>query len=213
MENCTDPSGTFNLPHCAENDSAQAVEFTSIAMTGAGVMFYFPVFCLVFVLRLYKLLVYRMSLYQVLSSMVLGVAWIIYTSLFVRFSPTTYAYLIFYCSVVAIVIMNTWIAVHLLALAVFYKSLKRLEPLYVATSTIVPLIFAIVTLSRLSTRNLNSRAAAIELLFKSLVILFLTLVTCFMVVFMAVILCHRAYKRNQCGPGISGRHSAQESTL
>ena len=188
------------MPYCSEmrnNNGAQTFEFMAIAMTGAIIVVNFPVFCLVFGLRLHKLLVYRMNLYQVLSSMAFGVAWIIYVYLSMRNSrPTAYAYLIFLSSVVANVIMNTWIAIHLWALAVFYKSLNRLEPLYVATSTIVPLIFAIVTLSISSTRNLNSRAAAIVLLFVAFVIYFLMLVTCFAVVVLAITLCYRAYKRN-----------------
>ena len=206
MDNCTDLSGAFELPNCSEmrnNNGAQTFEFMAIAMTGAIIVVYFPVFCLVFGLRLHKLLVYRMNLYQVLSSMAFGVAWIIYVSLSIYMSfsmrnsrPTAYAYLIFLSSVVANVIMNTWIVIHLWALAVFYKSLNRLEPLYVATSTIVPLIFAIVALSSSSTRNLNSGAAAIALLFMALVIYFLMFITCFAVVVLAITLCYRAYKRN-----------------
>ena len=104
-------------------------------------------------LKLYKKLVYRLALYQVLSALVLAsvgamqVVFINYDEL-----PTIYRRL---CTAIGFLVVYTewtkllftmWVTFHLFCFAVLHKNLKKLEVLYVVTSLLVPALIAIVPL-------------------------------------------------------------------
>ena len=104
---------------------------------------------LVCVLELHKTLVYRLAMYQVLSAMgfsILRIAAAV--SLFI--CNIDYLLVVITALLLGSMVMKlmftVWIVVHLFALAVFRKKLQRLEPLYVASSLLIPLMVTAVIL-------------------------------------------------------------------
>ena len=153
------------------------------------------------VLKLHKTLVYRLALYQVLSAMEFSVLWI--TSITVH----TYSYnwlnsfavfeALLLTSAFIKLMFTMWIVIHLFALAVFHKNLRRLEPLYVVSSLLVPLV---VTAALLGTNLTQSESRFRETCglkeYILYVIIFAVLVLIsLLIVVMGTILCHRACRR------------------
>ena len=109
---------------------------------------------LVFRLKLHKKVVYRLALYQVLSSIALAMAELSQLILFYYHnSPELYGRL---CVAIAWfdmyslwmkLLFTLWTTFHLFYFAMFHKNLKRLEALYVCTSLIVPVGVASVPLT------------------------------------------------------------------
>ena len=106
---------------------------------------------LVGVLKLYKIFVYRLALYQVLTAMLFGVVCSI-EAVFVDYDRDRPLYpplcevvaSAFFCLEWVKLMFTSCVTVHLFFFAVFYKNLKRLEPVYVASSLVVPLVVAAV---------------------------------------------------------------------
>eukprot|EP00731_Ephydatia_muelleri_P013120 Em0007g430a len=105
-------------------------------------------------LKLYKKLVYRLALYQVLSALaltsvsVMQVVVINYDK-----SPILYGRV---CTAIGFLEVYTewtkllftmWVSFHLFCFAVLHKNLKKLEVLYVVTSLLVPVVIAAVPLT------------------------------------------------------------------
>ena len=90
---------------------------------------------------------------------------------------------------------TVWIVIHLFALAVFHKNLQRLEPLYVVSSLLVPLVVTAAMLGTNFTRSRLQDACGLresviyEIIFSVLVLISL------LIVVMGTILCHRACRR------------------
>ena len=108
---------------------------------------------LVCALRLYKKVVYRLALYQVLSSLTLATVAVMQT-IFVNYSknPEFYArvciavgYFVLYAEWMKL-LFTMWVTFHLFCFAVLHKNLKKLEVLYVVTSLLVPALIAVVPL-------------------------------------------------------------------
>eukprot|EP00731_Ephydatia_muelleri_P001363 Em0001g1363a len=108
---------------------------------------------LVLCLKLYKKLVYRLALYQVLSGLALAVVGAMQV-VFVNYdrSPKIYGHV---CNIMGLSVVYTewmkllftmWVTFHLFCFAVLHKNLKKLEVLYVVTSLLVPALIAIVPL-------------------------------------------------------------------
>ena len=104
-------------------------------------------------LKLYRKLVYRLALYQVLSALVMAsveamqVVFINYDK-----SPIIYGRI---CTAIGFLgvytewtklLFTMWVTFHLFCFAVLHKNLKKLEVLYVVTSLLVPALIAIVPL-------------------------------------------------------------------
>eukprot|EP00731_Ephydatia_muelleri_P034757 Em0075g10a len=109
---------------------------------------------LVLRLKLYKMVVYRLALYQVLAGLTFAT---IEASeiVFVNYSSDVSVYAKV-CTAIGWVVVYTqwmkllftmWVTVHLFCFAVFYKNLKRFEALYVVTSLLVPALIASVPLT------------------------------------------------------------------
>ena len=104
-------------------------------------------------LKLYKKLVYRLALYQVLSALVLAsvgamqVVFINYDELptIYRRLCTAFGFLAVYTEWTKL-LFTMWVTFHLFCFAVLHKNLKKLEVLYVVTSLLVPALIAIVPL-------------------------------------------------------------------
>lgn len=110
----------------------------------------FGAFALVVVLKLNKKLTYRLVLYQIVSSVILLIFWMLDLAAKLKLFSTPAAKgieigAIFFASVQEL--LSTWIIVHLIALALCQKNLNRLEWLYMATSVAIPSIMAAVSLA------------------------------------------------------------------
>ena len=109
---------------------------------------------LVYHLRLYRTVVYRLALYQVLASLAFATVEV-FQIIFVNYSkaPEVYdracmaiGWLIMYSLWVKIFFM-TWVTFHLFYFAVLQKNLKKFEVLYVATSLLIPALIASIPLT------------------------------------------------------------------
>ncbi|KAL5499589.1 hypothetical protein EMCRGX_G011034 [Ephydatia muelleri] len=108
---------------------------------------------LVAALQLYKKVVYRLALYQVLSSLALA-SLEMFQSIYVNYSENPAAYdkvcaafgwLVYY-SQWSKLLFTGWVTLHVFCFGAFQKDLRRLEVLYVATSLLVPILIASVPL-------------------------------------------------------------------
>ena len=108
---------------------------------------------LVLRLKLYKKLVYRLALYQVLASLLMAA---VQTSqvVFINYneSPNVYRRV---CVAIGLFMMYAewtklsfaaWVTFHLFCFAVLHKNLKKLEVLYVVTSLFIPSLITVVPL-------------------------------------------------------------------
>ena len=106
---------------------------------------------------------------------------------------------------------TVWIVIHLFALAVFHKNLQRLEPLYVVSSLLVPLIVTAALLGmNLTPSRLQEACGLREEVVYSILFSVLVLISLFIVV-MGTILCHRACRRK--GLALSGYNKQHKKAL
>ena len=128
------------------------IPFTVI--NGASVLVCLLAAILVFGLKLYKKIVYRLSLYQVLASLAfstvetLQIIFIGYETnpqVYGRICTATGWFLLY--SFWMKLLFTMWVTFHLFCFAVLHKNLQKLEVLYVATSLLVPAVIAIVPLT------------------------------------------------------------------
>ena len=108
---------------------------------------------LVFALKLHRTVVYRLALYQVLSSLCLALVEALQI-IFVNYNTnkqvygrvcTTFGWLLTYSEWMKL-LFTMWVTFHLFCFAVLHKNLKKLEVLYVVTSLLVPAVIASVPL-------------------------------------------------------------------
>ena len=123
------------------------------AMNGFSVLMCLLAAILVLCLKLYKKLVYRLALYQVLS----GLAFASVSTMEATFITydvssrlygnicTAIGWLLLYTVCVKL-LFTMWVTFHLFCFAVLHKNLKKLEVLYVVTSLLVPALIACVPL-------------------------------------------------------------------
>ena len=139
------------------NDSSGNVSsyYTVIGATnGISVLVCLLAVVLVFALKLYKKLVYRLALYQVLSSLSLAAGAILQITLVNHNrNPNVYDRV---CTAVAWLTVFTewmkllftiWVTFHLFCFAVLHKNLKKMEVLYAMSSLLVPAVVASVPLA------------------------------------------------------------------
>ena len=106
-------------------------------------------------LKLYKKIVYRLALYQVLSALAMAslvVMQVVFINYDIDKSPNIYGRV---CTAIGFLgvyaewtklLFTMWVTFHLVCFAVLHKNLKKLEVLYVVTSLLVPALIAIVPL-------------------------------------------------------------------
>ncbi|KAL5509069.1 hypothetical protein EMCRGX_G004352 [Ephydatia muelleri] len=108
---------------------------------------------MVLVFRLYRKVVYRLALYQVLSSLALAFV-SVFQIIFINYHKNTGAY-DRACSAIAWLtlyaewmklLFTMWVTFHLFCFAVLLKNLKKLEALYITTSLFAPAMVASVPL-------------------------------------------------------------------
>ena len=166
---------------------------------------------LVCALKLHKKLVYRLAMYQVVSAIEFSILWIVaalYTIAILRFSVTillfsdhTHQRVVFEAlllgSMVMKVMFTVWIMIHLFALAVYHKNLQRLEPLYVASSLLIPVMVTVVLLAvGVLTKHymISKYLCLIEDIMYTITFAVLVVMSC-LIVTMGAVLCYRAYRR------------------
>ena len=109
---------------------------------------------LVFGFRLYRKVVYRLALYQVLASLALAIMDILETVTFINYNsnPKLYDRL---CKAIGWfglysqwvkLLFTMWVTFHVVCFAVLHKNLTKFEMLYVVTSLLVPAVIASVPL-------------------------------------------------------------------
>ena len=155
---------------------------------------------LVCVLELHKTLVYRLAMYQVLSAMgfsILRIAAAV--SLFI--CNIDYLLVVITALLLGSMVMKlmftVWIVVHLFALAVFHKKLQRLEPLYVASSLLIPLmvIAVILPIGVVSERHIISKYACMIEDIMYIIVFGVLVLTSWLIFTMGTVLCYRACRR------------------
>ena len=192
---------------------------------------------LIVVLKLYRYFVYRLAVYQVLSAMLFGVVCIMeLVAIYYDKDPASLyhglcqfvGYLLVF-SVWMKFFFTVWLTFHLFVFSVCFKNLKKLEPLYIVSSIVVPAAIAAVPLTTNSyglaqgwcqMKNWNGdcssdiqRAGNIELLAIGFVPLAIVLaLNSTAVAVMVVILTTRAcyYKRKETLLGSTGNNYTQQ---
>eukprot|EP00731_Ephydatia_muelleri_P002542 Em0001g2542a len=105
---------------------------------------------LVLRLKLYKTLVYRLALYQVLSALAMASVGALQDMRFINYDESSDIYRRICTAIVFLevytewtkLLFTTWVTFHLFCFAVFHKNMKKLEALYVVTSLLVPALIA-----------------------------------------------------------------------
>ena len=140
----------------SSNRNVSSVSLDNIILTSTNsvsVLICLLAAILVFGLKLYKKAVYRLALYQVLSSLALATVEVLQI-LFVNYSTnpqvyervcTTIGYLELYTDWVKL-LFTMWVAFHIFCFGVFQKNLKKLEVLYIVTSLLIPAVIASIPL-------------------------------------------------------------------
>ena len=106
---------------------------------------------LVLIRRLYKQFVYRLALYQVLSSLLFAALQVLQL-VFLNYQKNPDAYhplclvvaFLHLCSMWIKLSLTVWVTFHLFCFAVFSRNFKRLEPLYIVSSLLVPVPIGVV---------------------------------------------------------------------
>lgn len=134
------------------NDSLSGTNYYA-AMNSASAVVCLLAVILVFALKLFNKVVYRLALYQVLASLALALVSIVQTIIVLyNENPEVYGRV---CTAIGWLALYTqwmkllftmWVTVHLFCFAVLHKNLKKLEVVYIVTSILIPAIIACVPL-------------------------------------------------------------------
>lgn len=200
MTNC---SGPLNSSLFTTQEVRTYLDVSGAALAVSALLCLVAVI-LVFAGSLHKNLVYRLSLYQVFSSFTFSVFWVVYLA--VRNYVATVAVrspfaILSGCSVLATLMTSTWVVVHLFALAVCKKNLKKLEPLYVVSAILLPFGAAIVvalTLYTAISRGLQCRdlyAIDIEWMVGYGIGCAMLVMDCLLACMVGATLCFRAFRK------------------
>ena len=175
--------------------------------------------------KLHRFLVYRLALYQVVSVMLFNIIWFLfllissYLQIFNNISNSKYkiVFNIFLSSASSSALLSfmltMWVTIHLFALSVLHRNLKKFELVYLVSSILVAIIIFIIVLSTSSKApgQLDNYhpIQIVELIIGSFSLLIILLVST-LVIIMGVTLCCRACKC-KCS-GIS-YHGTQHKNL
>ena len=130
----------------------RSVEIVFCVLNGTSVLVCLLAIILVFGLRLYTKIVYRLAIYQVLSALAFSTVETLQI-IFVNYdkSPvyqrlcTTIGWLVVYTQWMKL-LLTVWLTVHLFCFGVLHKNLTKLEVLYIMSSLLVPAAIAVVPL-------------------------------------------------------------------
>lgn len=131
---------------CNSTDKTALLIFSSTA--GLSFLVCSAALFLVYMMKLYRKLIYRLAAYQVVSALVYSVIEISQLAFLNYKGSSSKA-----CVAVAFlnqfvlsmkVVLTIWVTFHLFCFAVLYKDMKKLEHFYVLTSFVVPLVVAVI---------------------------------------------------------------------
>eukprot|EP00731_Ephydatia_muelleri_P013030 Em0007g340a len=136
------------------NSSVWLSDISFCAINGASVLVCLLAAVLVFALKLHRKVVYRLALYQVLSSLAFAMVEMLQI-IFINYgeNPEIYGRV---CTAIGWLGMYTrwvkllftmWLVFHLFCFGVVHKSLDSLEALYVVTSLLAPAVMAAIPLT------------------------------------------------------------------
>ena len=135
----------MNNSNCNNSETARIIT----ASTGTcSLLFCTLAVVILIALRLYKHLVYRLAMYQMIGAWLQGLSvclmFMLYgyrsSLLYYRVSCKFTAFFLQYCIWVKLIFTN-WLTFHLFCYIIFFKNFKRLEWLYITSSFVVPLLF------------------------------------------------------------------------
>ena len=150
-----DPSNfsSYSISNCSGNEKSYAyARILEGTLAGIGLMMCVISILLTVILKLYKKLIYRLALYQVLTALIYAAGLIMEVSIPYRGFPDPYHSL---CTAVAVITSFASLAkvsfvlvmtIHIFAFAVCNKNLKNLEACYILISVVVPGLMAAVPL-------------------------------------------------------------------
>ena len=122
------------------------------SLGGASVLLCTVAIVLVLVLRLYRSLVYRLAAYQVLAALLYGIVCALQILSKEETGPINTplcqatAFFMFYLQWVKLM-FTIWITVQLFFFSILYKNLRKLEPLYVLSSVLIPIMISVIPLT------------------------------------------------------------------
>ena len=198
---------------CFVSEETYIPRIVSLSTSAIAVLTCLATVIFVCVLKLHRILFYRLALYQVLSAMECTVVWITQAAYithklylnsyyngstfgsYIDLDPKAVAVLgvLFVGSGFICTMLTFWIAIHLFALAMFHKNLKRLEPLYVVSSVFIPMAIGtmlfVMDLPRLQDACGLTEAIGYRIIFAVMILISL------LIVVMGTILCYRACRR------------------
>ena len=189
-------------------DNYMSMIISTGTIVGVSVFVCIMAVVLILTLRLHTKLVYRLAVYQILSSILLLAGWVAYlTSMFSAVSRLGMYTLEIFATFSAYLyqFLCTWIVVHLFALAVCHKNLNRLEPLYVVSSLLVSSVMAAMSLALVFVANSETHSSdcsafkvfVIKRWIEGVIACLVISLNCASMMATGLILCHRAYgKRN-----------------
>ena len=144
-----------SLPNSSCNDFTTVPLIILTSTNGIAFFVCLIAAILVCIMKLYNKPTYRLTLYQILAGQALAAAFLgqIFLIKHNEFSAegegdydnacVAFAFLLLYTEWVKLA-LTVWLTIHIFSLAVIFKNLKRFEPLYVATSLLVPAAIAAV---------------------------------------------------------------------
>ena len=201
----------LRIQNNGSNDNYMSTIISTGTAVGVSVFVCIMAVVLIVALRLHTKLVYRLALYQSLSSILLLVVWEVYlASVFSSAVPRLGVYAIEILVTFSAYVYQslcTWIVVHLFALAVCHKNLSRLEPLYIMSSVLLSSVMAAVSLALVFVANSETHTCSsdcsafkvfvIKRRIEGIIACLVILLNCASMIATGLILCHRAYgKRN-----------------
>ena len=141
----------MSMLYAAMSMNISTTDIVITAANAASVLVCLFAAILVFVFKLYKLVAYRLALYQVLSGLAFALVGTL-KIIVVNYSenPDVYdrvcvaiGWLTMYCQWTKL-LFTAWLAFHLFCFGVLHKNLNHFEALYVVTSLLVPAVMAAV---------------------------------------------------------------------
>ena len=142
------------MSNCSNGSLSQSQkDFSIVLMSSVGLVSILScliVICITFCLRLHKHFIYRLAMYQVLSSALVGIDDVLVITLSSYVSENYHTFNHVMCEVTAVLLsyfiwmkllFTTMLVFHFFSLAVCHKDMKRLELPYILVSLLFPLSF------------------------------------------------------------------------
>ena len=147
--------------------------------------------------NLYRKLVYRLAAYQVITSVLYVTVWMVFVTLSYLKLPDVVKvfYTVAGSSSFANLMFTFWISFHIASLAIVHRNYTNLEPLYVASSTIVSALVSALGFGVTYGVRSSSSYEILHIVLLGAARSIIVIITLLLVVVMGVIMCCRAYRK------------------